>query len=226
MEEDDDGDVRLLTPPPTPPFTSRAFTLVGGTADGYLPSPYKTAYSPMKPLAPRPNTKASLAFGAPRRPRNAPVHRPQSTASEHEHEHEHEQDSSSFSSANSQASFPESNASSAAAYAQRQRRRSQSADVQDGALHPSIARHRDERPQFNARKASARCRAIEGYVSFASVEGLGEPPADPMAPASAEMELERGRSSGVLGAAWGGWKKLLNVAGLEGYPVKDGGVVL
>jgi len=29
---------------------------------------------------------------------------------------------------------------------------------------------------FNARKASTQCRAIEGYVSFASVEGLGEPP--------------------------------------------------
>ena len=29
---------------------------------------------------------------------------------------------------------------------------------------------------FNARKASTQCRAIQGYVSFASVEGLGEPP--------------------------------------------------
>lgn len=32
------------------------------------------------------------------------------------------------------------------------------------------------RPTFNVRKASARCREMEGYVSFASVEGLGEPP--------------------------------------------------
>lgn len=29
---------------------------------------------------------------------------------------------------------------------------------------------------FNARKASERCRMMEGYVSFASVEGLGTPP--------------------------------------------------
>ena len=29
---------------------------------------------------------------------------------------------------------------------------------------------------FNARKASERCRMMEGYVSFASVEGLGMPP--------------------------------------------------
>ncbi|KAJ7034054.1 hypothetical protein C8F04DRAFT_601358 [Mycena alexandri] len=32
------------------------------------------------------------------------------------------------------------------------------------------------RPAFNARKASAQCRQLEGYVSFAAVEGLGEPP--------------------------------------------------
>lgn len=31
-------------------------------------------------------------------------------------------------------------------------------------------------PTFNARAASQQCRAIEGYVSFAQVEGLGEPP--------------------------------------------------
>jgi len=29
---------------------------------------------------------------------------------------------------------------------------------------------------FNARRASAQCRAIQGYVSFANVEGLGVPP--------------------------------------------------
>lgn len=29
---------------------------------------------------------------------------------------------------------------------------------------------------FNVRKASASCRQMEGYVSFASVEGLGQPP--------------------------------------------------
>ncbi|KAJ7762608.1 hypothetical protein B0H16DRAFT_1455646 [Mycena metata] len=34
----------------------------------------------------------------------------------------------------------------------------------------------DGRPAFNARKASAQCRQLEGYVSFAAVEGLGEPP--------------------------------------------------
>ncbi|KAJ7657385.1 hypothetical protein DFH06DRAFT_461800 [Mycena polygramma] len=33
-----------------------------------------------------------------------------------------------------------------------------------------------DRPTFNARKASAQCRQLEGYVSFAAVEGLGEPP--------------------------------------------------
>ena len=47
-------------------------------------------------------------------------------------------------------------------------------------------------PQFNARKASARCRAIEGYVSFASVEGLGEPAEVD----DEEDEEERGRTRG------------------------------
>lgn len=225
-EDAEDGEMRLLTPPPTPPFTARMFSVSGvpgqatGT-DSYCPSPYKPAFSPMKPLPSRAPPKAGLTYGAPRRPRNAPMDNPASSGSDHEHE----QDSTSSSSHNSQASFPASNTSSAYAY----RQRSRSADVQGDigdALDSRIARHRDLSPQFNARKASARCRAIEGYVSFASVEGLGEPPADPMSPDDADLEHERGRSTGVLGVAWGGWKRLLNVAGLEGHPVKDGGVVL
>jgi len=76
---------------------------------------------------------------------------------------------------------------------------------------------------------------MEGYVSFASVEGLGEPPADPMSSPDGVVEGEDGvkARSGVLGlgaagvAAWGGWRKLLGVAGV----VHDGqqqqpGVVL
>lgn len=31
-------------------------------------------------------------------------------------------------------------------------------------------------PPFNARTASEACKRVDGYVSFASVEGLGEPP--------------------------------------------------
>ncbi|KAF9483102.1 hypothetical protein BDN70DRAFT_350261 [Pholiota conissans] len=225
-EDVEDGEMRLLTPPPTPPFTARMFSIPATPrqmtgADGYCPSPYKAAFSPMKPLPTRTSSKAGLQFGNPRRPRNAPIERPQSSGSDQEHEHE---SSSSSSSHNSQASYPASNSSSTYAH----RLRSRSADIQGDigdALHSPIARHREHLPQFNARKASARCRAIEGYVSFASVEGLGEPPADPMSPDDADMEHERGRT-GVLGVAWGGWKRLLNVAGLEGHPVKDGGVVL
>ena len=55
-------------------------------------------------------------------------------------------------------------------------------------------------PQFNARKASARCRAIEGYVSFASVEGLGEPAEVD----DDEDEEERGRTRGRGSANVGG----------------------
>lgn len=56
--------------------------------------------------------------------------------------------------------------------------------------------HTPSRP-FNARRASAQCRAIEGYVSFANVEGLGVPPDD----AGAASPQERG-GKGVFG--WGG----------------------
>jgi hypothetical protein len=64
---------------------------------------------------------------------------------------------------------------------------------------------------------------MEGYVSFASVEGLGEPPADPMSP-DGVVEGEDGvKTRSVLGlsagvVAWGGWRKLLGVAGVVGAP--------
>ncbi|KAJ7071972.1 hypothetical protein C8F01DRAFT_1102021 [Mycena amicta] len=58
------------------------------------------------------------------------------------------------------------------------------------------------RPTFNARKASAQCRQLEGYVSFAAVEGLGEPPSPgPSLGEDDEEELpERRRKRGSLGA--------------------------
>jgi hypothetical protein len=40
---------------------------------------------------------------------------------------------------------------------------------------PSCAQQHQQ-AQFNVRQASARCRQMDGYVSFAAVEGLGEPP--------------------------------------------------
>jgi len=58
---------------------------------------------------------------------------------------------------------------------------------------------------------------MEGYVSFASVEGLGEPPADPLSPTGGDDEdgEERGRKGpgGVLAWGVGGFRKLLNVVG-------------
>ncbi|KAJ7244959.1 hypothetical protein C8J57DRAFT_1680452 [Mycena rebaudengoi] len=64
------------------------------------------------------------------------------------------------------------------------------------------------RPLFNARKASAQCRRLEGYVSFAAVEGLGEPPSP--APSSAststsdEEEDGKGGETEEEGQYWGG----------------------
>ncbi|KAJ7618026.1 hypothetical protein FB45DRAFT_216919 [Roridomyces roridus] len=56
------------------------------------------------------------------------------------------------------------------------------------------------RPTFNARKASAQCRQLEGYVSFAAVEGLGEPPSP--GPEGSESEDERPRKAGGLAGLW------------------------
>ncbi|KAJ7212445.1 hypothetical protein C8J57DRAFT_1604108 [Mycena rebaudengoi] len=68
------------------------------------------------------------------------------------------------------------------------------------------------RPLFNARKASAQCRRLEGYVSFAAVEGLGEPPSPAPSSASTSTSDEeedgkggRRRKRGSIGAGlWGG----------------------
>jgi hypothetical protein len=91
---------------------------------------------------------------------------------------------------------------------------------------------------FNARKASTQCRAIEGYVSFASVEGLGEPPLvgdefDGDGRGKRNSENERMRAVaflplGVLNAALR-WKKLVGGAGpgiSHGVEGKDQGVVV
>ncbi|KIM45644.1 hypothetical protein M413DRAFT_345000 [Hebeloma cylindrosporum] len=251
-DDDDDGDLRLLTPPPTPPFTTRmfSFSLGGGGETPYLPSPYKTNNSPAtsrtgagsvgqtvgrrksdansKVDGKNPTKKAGLVLGSPRRPRNAPVRNMHSSSSDIEHAHDNDDgaadascSSSGRSSSNSQASFPASD------------------DLSHHlrAPHSPTAQHlsHPQRPQFNARTASARCRAIEGYVSFASVEGLGEPPADPMSPDGVVEDEDGVKTGSVLGlgagvAGWGGWRRLLGVAGVVGTPHEDGqqqrGVVL
>lgn len=52
-------------------------------------------------------------------------------------------------------------------------RREEDGSVEQLAL-PLAAHHHGA--TFNARKASETCRMMEGYVSFAQVEGLGTPP--------------------------------------------------
>ncbi|KAF9442863.1 hypothetical protein P691DRAFT_764816 [Macrolepiota fuliginosa MF-IS2] len=63
---------------------------------------------------------------------------------------------------------------------------------------------------FNARKASERCRMMEGYVSFASVEGLGMPPDgvdDDEKEDEGKEDEKRGRGISVIG----GWARRLFV---------------
>jgi hypothetical protein len=60
-------------------------------------------------------------------------------------------------------------------------------------------------PSFDARTASAMCRQIDGYVSFANVEGLGSPPEDD------SESTEAGRQH-----AWLKWLGLKQTMGVEG----------
>jgi len=102
----------------------------------------------------------------------------------------------------------------------------------DGPLSaPHFAHHDDQpspsTPPFNARKASTQCRAIEGYVSFASVEGLGEPPlVRDEFDGGEDGRGGKGRKGsvpflplGALSAAFG-WKRFLGGGGEEGPGVE------
>lgn len=60
-------------------------------------------------------------------------------------------------------------------------------------------------PPFDARTASAMCRRMDGYVSFANIEGLGSPPEDDM------EAVDAGRNH-----AWLKWLGLKQAAGVEG----------
>ncbi|KAK0213369.1 hypothetical protein DFS33DRAFT_119605 [Desarmillaria ectypa] len=58
--------------------------------------------------------------------------------------------------------------------------------------------------KFNARTASLQCRLIDGYVSFAAVEGLGAPPPDP--PEEMDTHVVEG----------GGWQRVWKWVGVRG----------
>ena len=81
------------------------------------------------------------------------------------------------------------------------------------AFHPlsPASPHTSPTRPFNARRASAQCRAMEGYVSFANVEGLGAPADDDLHSSPVEVDNRGGRGSGLMSLAWGGgmMKKIL-----------------
>jgi len=67
-------------------------------------------------------------------------------------------------------------------------------------------------PPFNAWTASEMCKRMDGYVSFANVEGLGEPPG---------LDIDGDAVEGAEGLRkWGKWfKRLPFVHASEGHPV-------
>ncbi|PPQ87197.1 hypothetical protein CVT26_012562, partial [Gymnopilus dilepis] len=242
QEEDGEGEgeLRLLTPPPTPPFTARIFSLstpqsqrhgdhahLGGhqravTMGGgeYLPSPYKTSYAAHVQQLPahlqQPQGKkaiSGLGMGLP------PTSRRRVSPADEEEDDDGSSSCSSHHRSNpSQASFPSSRSSNSPIHGDDSE--PLSAPVDRLPSHPS------PRPQFNARKASVQCRAMQGYVSFASVEGLGEPPRGLN---GEDAEGEEGDDNGEgekrgrekERGVWSGLRKLLGVASTG-----NGGVVL
>ncbi|PPQ81428.1 hypothetical protein CVT25_015933 [Psilocybe cyanescens] len=264
-EDGEEGELRLLTPPPTPPFTARAFpashalSLAGqmpavSVLGEYCPSPYKSSYSagvqqqPQTPSKPSGLGKGFTGGEGPRRPANPPVSAldlPSEFAGAGVKAGRSFPASSSSASSISDGSEPHC-AGDAAAF--------DPSGLDGPSLSPAINRlqylqktHQQlsealttrmspsTRPAFNARKASERCRAIEGYVSFASIEGLGEPPgaafgddSEGGAGAGGAGGSGTGNGGGVLGAAWGGWRRLLGVAGPPGVQAQaqEEGVVL
>ena len=74
------------------------------------------------------------------------------------------------------------------------------------ATKPHLQLHDLPGPHFNARKASERLRLTEGYVSFASVEGLGEPPETPVECVREERGRKgvRGKAGAFIGWVFGG----------------------
>ncbi|KAF9557961.1 hypothetical protein CPC08DRAFT_724783 [Agrocybe pediades] len=215
-EDVEDGDLRLLTPPPTPPFTARIF----GNGE-YCPSPYKTSYSAGITGPARGNAKLG-GLGGIRRPQNAPTM--------HNRQHQDMDDShSSCSSSNSHSHGSQQHerrgrrhrSSSSASSSHENDLNTPPSPTPFSASAAAAAGH--HRPQFNARKASARCRAIEGYVSFASVEGLGEPPADPLSPDGDDEEGDGrsgrkrdGRGMLLSMGTWSGWTRRLLGVGATG----------
>ncbi|KAF9526890.1 hypothetical protein CPB83DRAFT_837040 [Crepidotus variabilis] len=209
--DEEEGELALMTPPPTPPCTSKTFALNGNGAvrqDSYCPSPYKTGF-PSTTRRDASKTQGAPRLGSVRRPTNVPVgDRYSSRSSERQHVDDCDDERSSSCSSRS---FPGSD--DFFVHHAHHLPNSPSADL-------PVPVTPEMRPQFNARKASAQCRAIDGYVSFANIEGLGMPPDDPSAGDSGHGdgrrrgEHERGRSMFAWGV--GGFRRLLGVAQLEG----------
>lgn len=215
---DEDPDLHLLTPPPTPPCTSNVFSFNGnGTIrqDGYYPSPYKMPPN-VSPYATtrRGHGHGGVSLGPIRRPANTPGEDHHSSRSSERNLNRGDDcdDERSSSCSSRSGSFPGSDDFYAHHPENENVPLSPTADI-------SAAVASDMRPQFNARKASAQCRAMQGYISFANVEGLGMPPDDSFDnPADGDRrrrgEHERGRSMFSWGV--GGFRKLLGVGHVEG----------
>ncbi|RXW20411.1 hypothetical protein EST38_g5434 [Candolleomyces aberdarensis] len=218
-EEDRESDeMRLLTPPSTPPSHLATYNHQAlAAAYGYAPSPYytKTAFS------------ATERRGRTLQGRGRPPLRGIGPAVYDEDEDDDEEDSVSggssyyeegegyYCSSGSCSSCSGSGCSSCVRYIHKQL----PTNPMQHTLPPrhqlqQLQQQQQRQQQFNVRRASARCREMDGYISFAAVEGLGAPPESESGEEAASENAQKEAAAKKGGV--GGWVRRL--WGSEGGP--------
>ncbi|EAU90977.2 hypothetical protein CC1G_02364 [Coprinopsis cinerea okayama7 len=167
-EDEDPEDVRLLTPPPTPPSQMAAYHhySMGRHAKEYMPSPYKTTFDHRRSATAAPPLRYDHRRGRSGVP-SAYSDDHDDADDDDDDDDEYDEEEESCSCSGGRCSGLCSRLSSTLHH------RSQSMQHFGGIQSTGPQPHR---PQFNVRRASARCRQMDGYVGFAEIEGLGVPP--------------------------------------------------
>jgi hypothetical protein len=158
-EEEDPEDVRLLTPPPTPPSHAPSYQQFTPSKE-YMPSPYKTTFDQRRGPA--------SALGPMKSPRKGVTYSDEDVDADVEEGSEE-----------GYARRPSRHYGtlSAASHRPSHHHQHQARSASTAYPHAQSGGHPDQnRPQqFNVRRASERCKEMDGFVSFAAIEGLGAP---------------------------------------------------
>lgn len=155
-EEEDPEDVRLITPPPTPPSHAPSYP----QAKDYMPSPYVTSYEHRRGQHLGPLKSAGVA---------------RTYSDEDVDDADIEEGSEAGYSRRPSRHYGTLSASSHRSH-HHHHHPPRSASAYQSSNAPSPGHPDQHRPQqFNVRRASERCKEMDGFVSFAAIEGLGAP---------------------------------------------------